>query len=208
VSDQRLRELERCYLESGLPSDEAEFLSEALRVGHVEERRVQLLADIGYLPGRLLDGRDEITLLEIQGLGQLVRERWGQWELASLNYVLALRVLPPRQGFAHATRLLVDPALEAMAAWLKRPQAEARQALSRALRGLSSAELAAWVDEPVAETLRGAFATIAWGPTRGLSRHPSFEPPRLASEILGLEGYLAAIREELVPRLLPPDPSP
>tara|TARA_R110002072_G_scaffold282676_1_gene445672 strand:+ start:1062 stop:1676 length:615 start_codon:yes stop_codon:yes gene_type:complete len=204
VSDQRLRELERRYLESGLPSDEADFLSEALRLGHLPERRVQLLADVGYLPARLLDGREEMTLAEIGPVGRLVRERWGQWELASLNYVLALRLLPPRQDFAHPTRLALDPALEAVAAWLERPEAEARQALSRASRALSSTELAAWLDEPAAEAIRGAFAAIVWGPSRGLTRHPSFETPRLASEVLGLEGYLAAIREDLAPRLLTP----
>jgi hypothetical protein len=202
VSDQRLRELERRYLESGLPSDEAEYLSEALRLGHLEERRVQLLADAGYLPARLLEGREEITLEEIKSVGNLVRERWGQWELASLNYVLVLRLLPPREPFANATRLALEPALEAMERWLKHTGSEPRTALSRAARAVSHTELAAWLGEPSAEACRGAFATILWGPTRGLTRHQSFEVPRLTSEVLGLEGYREAIHEDLAPRLL------
>lgn len=202
MSDQRLRELERRYRESGLAADEADYLGEAVRVGRYQERRVQILADVGYVPARLLEGREEITPEELAALGRLVRERWGQWELATLNYALVLRLLPPPEAFANATRLALDPALEAMAAWLRRSESEPRRALSQAARALSPTELTAWLGEPSAEALRGAFATIVWGPTRGLMRHPSFEVPRLAAEVLGLPGYLEAIKVNLAPRLL------
>lgn len=202
MSDLRLRELERRYRESGLPSDEADYLGEAIRLGHFEERRIQLLGDVGYLPARLLAGQEALEPEALNGLGRLVRERWGQWELASLNYVLALRLLPPPQPFAHATRLALQPALDALAAWLERPETEERRDLSRAARTLPSSELQAWLGEPSALAVEGAFATVVWPPTRGLVRHPSFETVRFAGEVLGLEGYRAAIAEDLLPRLL------
>lgn len=48
VSDERLRELERCWQETGTVEDEAAFLSERIRVGSLDQRRLELAAYCGH----------------------------------------------------------------------------------------------------------------------------------------------------------------
>lgn len=53
MSDQRLRELERRYRESGSPTDQAEWLLERVRVGDLEPSRLSAAARSGH-PGAVL----------------------------------------------------------------------------------------------------------------------------------------------------------
>lgn len=202
MSDLRLRELERRYLETGEATDEAEFLREAIRTGHLEERKLGIAADLGYRPARLVLDRPDLELAELADMGRLIRERWGQWELVRLNLVLARRLLPPLKGFATAQRLALEPGLAAIKAWLAQPSYETSRAVRLGSNQISPLDLAAWVGEERERAIRGAFMGVIRSPIRGLTRHPSFDTAGLAVDALGLEGYLEALSADLIPELL------
>ena len=203
MSDQRLRDLERRYRESGAPSDEADFLREAVRAGRLEERLLLIAGDLGHPAARGALDLDPISAQEVEGLGHLLRERWGQWELVNISHALARRVFP-----AHATGSEVGgelrAALESVAAWLKSPGSDSRSELYRLGRGNHSLEeLAAWAGGPAWGVIQAAIWTLTRAPYRGSAKSErAYQAPGLALAILGIEGYLEVVAELMTPRLL------
>ena len=62
MSDERLRELERNWKESGQTEAEVPYLQERLRAGDLGEEQLELAAWVGYPPARLLRPQPELEL--------------------------------------------------------------------------------------------------------------------------------------------------
>ena len=86
MSDQRLRELERLWRESGSPEAEADVLRERARAGMLSEDRLRLAAFLGHEAARLA-AQDPPTPPEP------AEERWFLWgqELARLDEQATVR---------------------------------------------------------------------------------------------------------------------
>ncbi len=58
MSDEHLRALERAWKESGSAEHEAAYLLERIRVGDLEQERLELAAILGHRTARLASARD------------------------------------------------------------------------------------------------------------------------------------------------------
>ncbi|MBL4848912.1 MAG: hypothetical protein JKY65_25600 [Planctomycetes bacterium] len=201
MSDQKLREFERRYQESGEASDEADFLREAVRVGRIEERLLGIACDLGYPPARLAFDTAPITPAEIEDLGQTLRERWGHWELVNFSAALARRLVPSEETESEIGRD-VRAALECVAAWLEQPRwIGLLYHLSRWHHSIE--ELEAWAGAPAWSAIQHTIWTLTDPRPRRVDpkTRRANGAPRCAFVALGLASFLEVVSEVVTPRL-------
>jgi hypothetical protein len=199
VADQRLRELERRYRESGDPTDAADLIRGSVRGGHLEQRLVDIASELGFWPARLVTGTDPISAGEVEGMGRRLREHWGQWELVRLSLSLSRRLVSPSDHTETAT--LVRAILDAIEVWLGSVEGEAKSAVWREARTLSLEDLFAWSGESTGRAIQHTMWSVTRLPMKGAPTTRAYEAPRLALEVLGLEAYLEVVAEIMIPRL-------
>ncbi len=97
MSDEKLRELERRFKETGSVEDEAAWLVERVRVGDLTQERLELAAYLGHEPARRLFEKDPPrTPRDIGGFSSELKRRWnahqaGVWlAIAAVDLASAL----------------------------------------------------------------------------------------------------------------------
>ena len=201
MSDARWREAERAFRESGGREAEALYLVEATRAGALEARRIEQCADLGYPPARLALGQEPLEDAEIEGLGSLLRNRWGQWLLVEASLALT-RALRPPEEFASGPGLLATEALSAVGAWLALPERPQVGPVRTSLRAVDEPEFATWAGEAFAGALLHTLRAVSWPPPRGSWSTVGYLAPWHALSALGRPRWDEVLALEVVPGLL------
>jgi len=191
MSDERLRELERRWRESGELDDEVAWLAERVRAGELSPRALELAAHLGHEAAGRLSPASEVLIqagqlaygkllgppTELHQLGAEL-ETFGQ-EAALRGATGAVRVVFAARTPSPDPAACVGAALERCEAWLASPGEAARRQAEEALPEL--AELAPRPSpepEEMGDYFLGAAALLAvqlasipvpaWGPSRRL----------------------------------------
>jgi len=201
LSDERLRELERRWAESGSDEDEAELLREQVRLGGLEPARLELAALLGHPAAGVASGQAPMELRPLPSVewSQLeenedvawlraLHEGGGEASLLRALAAVLVRNLGADQPSSPHARLAAQVDAFALA-----PESRERRLALREHRlsdwGLTR-NLARWLEEwgqpPLSRTLRACVVL------------------RVSSALVpqGWQGAVAAIRAELVPWLL------
>lgn len=124
VSDQRLRELERKWRESGSLMDEAAYLRERVRVGDLTQERLELAAAFGHAPSRIATGCDWPVMrwhtLEALAEGSHCARAWILTALAELA-VRELSKRPWARQWYRSSGAAKQPAVEVIKGLLEFP---------------------------------------------------------------------------------------
>lgn len=201
MSDARLREAQRAYREGGNPEDEALYLREASRAGALSEDRVHQASDLGYLPARLALGIEPLEDEEIEGLGSLLRNRWGQWLLVRASLPLT-RALRPAEAFASGQGLVAAEVLRGIEAWEATPESPQAWALRPHLADLRDDAFQAWAGERFAGALLHTLWAVVRPPPRGSWSTQGYLAPWHALQGLGRVRFDALVAAEVVPGLI------
>lgn len=133
MTDERLRELERRWKETGSVEDEAAYLLEQVRVGHLDQEKLELAAYCGYEPARLALRDDTATgIADLEAwLGGFKRR--GRWCLVFALHGLAASALRATIGsLTPEDAKLGSDALASVTQWLEHPDAQRADAARRA----------------------------------------------------------------------------
>jgi hypothetical protein len=190
VSDQRLRDLERRWHETGAITDEAAFLRERVRAGALARDRLELAAYCGHEAARQALEQIKATRVGLRKWAVGLR-RWGG-EAATRGAVAAARAA------STATRDLwsdgrVDSALARAEDWARCPCEEhAREAQQAALDALE-----AFIAAPIGAARDSASACIAAAKEIGFSGGPRHVTPWGDTESVGIEDGAACAASAL-----------
>ncbi len=170
MSDEKLRELERRFKETGSVEDEAAWLKERVRVGDLTQERLELAAYCGHEGAKLLTQRqsryhaararhalDEGMLPTDQApLDRL--EAWTMGlELAGLRFVVVCAHHAADSLITHRTRSF-EAGLRATSDWLEDPSSKAVAACTEACDSLlSEIEVEEEANRPI------SHLQAAWG---------------------------------------------
>jgi hypothetical protein len=99
MSDQKLRELERRWKETGSTEDEAAYLLERVRVGDLTRERLELAAYCGHEGARKATSAQTPAPVELSDLFRVLRQNDPVFLQLALSAVgsAALAIWPPRQ---------------------------------------------------------------------------------------------------------------
>ena len=162
MSDQKLRDLERRWRETGSVEDEAAYLRERVRVGDLTQERLELAAYCGHEGARAALGG--VVSCGPKGASELLADlrSWGAEEVGRAFLVIAEAVLPLWRAVSHDTaeRESVEAVVVALRLWIAQPCEARLTALDQAIQ---SAESATWHPASVAVVV-GASAILDENP--------------------------------------------
>ncbi len=209
MTDERLREVERRFRETGATEDEATLLRERVRVGALRPERVILAAALGHPaaavlhPGRALPTEPDGLARALDPLGQEVAARaalavasWAaraHWEEGR----------PLRSGSdAPEDRELFAACLESVRAWLRDPgEPTARRAAAAAAAVRHSARSSGFLEIAWATAMTATRGIVPWKRISG----PLFGALVFTVRSLEHVALLEPLREGLLPWLVDGD---
>jgi hypothetical protein len=216
VRDERLRELERRFKETGAVEDEANWLRARVRAGTLSEQRLQvaayvghalaakMLVEAGFEPRRIPRWRQRSVSDLASGLSEFGAEVCARAALA-MGPLVPQDALEDTETFAggYLNRLSAGGRHEARVAserWLLCPCADCSRAASRLLQSFSES----WVGPYPGATQYlppegGACRIAAHGSAYNRKGVEASTAAEQASRIVGQDDTLAALRNELAP---------
>lgn len=146
MSDERLRELERRWKETGAAEDETAFLLERVRTGDLAAERVALAAGLGHRASEAaskslgLDGLDPLGLILLRSPLQnpgvaYEKDPWPYEGAIAVGVGLAavwaaLEGLPTPGDLSSEDRERIETGLRSLEGWLERPEGLSLEAVS------------------------------------------------------------------------------
>ncbi|MEZ6187859.1 MAG: hypothetical protein R3F62_22970 [Planctomycetota bacterium] len=197
MSDERLRELERRWRETGAVQDEAGLLLERVRVGELEQRRVEFAAFFGHHAAELAVGRSDFAAPP-DPLDRFAFQDWlrvlaesalgGAWEIGDHEFHVRMAL-----AAAWGVEACACPALEEVDLWVVEPSVR-----SAAPTGLQPRLEARPVGASDPVSMAVVFTFLTTGPKGFVGSSP--KAVNYARQAGG--DTLADLRSELVPWLL------